>query len=222
MRSIPIKHHVFAIVCLMTIPMEASAQSAIMGRVTDVTGHGLPGVMVEVAVPVADDPPLEIRDVAVTNSTGWFEATNLRAGSYLVTFSLQGFDTVVSQDVWVGAACVTPLDAGMQELPVRTGLVVTGRSAGGARSVHGAGLRSFREVLAHRSPSSTAQEQPEIAPAVTHDHKTPPLAYPPLSRYEDDACRGSNPLWIDYLSWLPPPRACRLARLPMLRADPFH
>ncbi len=90
MRSIPIKRHVFAIVCLVSIPVEASAQSAIMGRVTDTTGHGLPGVRVGVAVPAVPGAALsEIRDVAVTNSTGWFEAANLREGSGTATPSAE-------------------------------------------------------------------------------------------------------------------------------------
>ena len=175
MRSIPIRHHVFAMVCMLTIPVEASAQSTIMGRVTDSAEHGLPGVRVEVAVPTAADGPLpEITAVTVTDSTGWFEATHLREGSYVATFAIQGFDSVVSQDVWVGPACVTALDARMQEHPLRTGLVVVGESSGEARPVHGAALRGFREVPAHRSPSRVAQEQPEMAPAATHD---PTLLY---------------------------------------------
>ena len=187
-----------------------------MGRVADATGSGLPGVRVEVAVPgVADATLLEITDVAVTNSTGWFEATHLRAGSYMVSFSLQGFDTVVSQDVWVGAACVTTLDAHMQERLLRTGLVTVGDSSGGARPVH----RALREVPAHGSPPRIAQEQSEIAPAATPDHNTPLLAHPPWSRSEDESCRESNPLWIGYLSWLPPPHTCRLAKLPMLGVE---
>ena len=219
-KNRPIKHHVFAIVCLVTIPVEASAQSVIMGRVTDDTGFGLPGVRVEAAVPaVADAPLLAITDVAVTNSTGWFEAPNLRAGSYVVTFSIQGFDTVVSHDVWVGPACVTALDARMRERPLRTGLVVAGDSSGGARRVHGAALRAFREVPAQRSLSRIVPGQHEIAPASSHDHKIPPRVYPP-SRHEDDSCRGSNPLWIGYLSWGPPPHTCRLAKLPTRRVEP--
>jgi hypothetical protein len=69
----------------------ASAQtSAIAGTVKDTSGAVLPGVTVEVSSPAL----IEKTRTSVTDGSGHFQIDALRPGTYSVTFSLPGFNTV--------------------------------------------------------------------------------------------------------------------------------
>src|SRR4051812_7779242 len=75
------------------IPSTASAQgvlASITGVVKDSSGAVLPGVTVEVSSPVL----IEKTRSAVTDGSGQYRITELRAGTYSVTFTLTGFSTV--------------------------------------------------------------------------------------------------------------------------------
>src|SRR5438445_7605451 len=78
-----------ALVCIGLLPTTAHAQSAIGGTVKDTSGAVLPGVTVEVSSPVLIE---KTRSVA-TDSNGEYKVVDLRPGTYVVTFSLQGFAT---------------------------------------------------------------------------------------------------------------------------------
>ena len=72
-------------------PVMAQAQGAsIAGVVKDTSGAVLPGVTVEAASPVL----IEKVRVAVTDAGGVFRIENLFPGTYTVTFTLPGFNTV--------------------------------------------------------------------------------------------------------------------------------
>jgi iron complex outermembrane receptor protein len=81
-----------AVVCVLALPIAASAQSQVAGTVKDESGGVLPGVTVEAASPAL----IEKSKSAVTDSNGRFQIVDLRQGTYKVTFTLTGFSTVVS------------------------------------------------------------------------------------------------------------------------------
>ena len=78
------------------LPLAAFAQtSGIAGDVKDTSGAVLPGVTVEVSSPAL----IERTRAATTDGAGRFSITNLRTGTYSVTFTLPGFNTVKRDDV---------------------------------------------------------------------------------------------------------------------------
>jgi Carboxypeptidase regulatory-like domain len=82
---------VIVIACVL-LPSAALAQqtaSGIAGIVRDTSGAVLPGVTVEAASPVLIE---KVRTV-VTNAEGRYNIVDLRPGTYVVTFTLTGFNT---------------------------------------------------------------------------------------------------------------------------------
>src|SRR5262245_50353086 len=79
-----------ALVCLMLLPANARAPSAIAGTVKDTTGAVLPGVTVE----ASSDVLIEKSKTAVTDAQGNYKIVDLRPGTYAMTFSLEGFSTI--------------------------------------------------------------------------------------------------------------------------------
>ena len=88
-------------VCLLTVNL-ASAQT-LAGTVRDTSGAVLPGVTVEASSPAL----IEKTRTAVTDGSGQYQITNLPPGTYTVTFSLQGFATVVREGVELTGGGVT-------------------------------------------------------------------------------------------------------------------
>ncbi|PYQ83729.1 MAG: hypothetical protein DMG03_12560 [Acidobacteria bacterium] len=82
---------VFAACALLLPATAAFAQtSAIAGVVRDTTGGVMPGVTVEASSPAL----IEKTRVAVTDGDGQYKIIDLRPGTYTVTFTLPGFNTV--------------------------------------------------------------------------------------------------------------------------------
>src|SRR6478672_73126 len=75
---------------LLLAPVSAFAQATIAGVVRDSSGAVLPGATVEAASPAL----IEKLRTAVTDGTGQYRIEDLRPGSYSVTFSLQGFNSL--------------------------------------------------------------------------------------------------------------------------------
>mgnify|MGYP001318998351 CR=1 FL=1 len=72
------------------VPSLVYAQAAITGVVKDASGAVLPGVTVEASSSVLIE---KVRSV-VTDDTGQYRIVDLRPGTYVVTFTLQGFSAV--------------------------------------------------------------------------------------------------------------------------------
>jgi len=89
-------------VAAVLLPAVALAQSNsnIAGVVKDATGAVLPGVTVEAASPSLIE---KVRTV-VTDSAGQYKIINLVPGTYAVTFSLQGFNTVRREGIELTAS----------------------------------------------------------------------------------------------------------------------
>ena len=84
---------VMVIAALASLPAAAfgqAAQASVVGVVRDTSAAVLPGVTVEAASPVLIE---KVRTV-VTDGSGQYRIENLRPGSYTVTFTLTGFNTV--------------------------------------------------------------------------------------------------------------------------------
>src|SRR5437764_11506934 len=81
-----------ALVCVLFIPSPAAAQqtSAIAGVVRDSSGAVLPGVTIEAASPALIE---KVRTV-VSDEKGEYKIIDLPGGTYTVSFSLTGFNTI--------------------------------------------------------------------------------------------------------------------------------
>src|SRR4051812_35419724 len=75
---------------LLALPSIGRAQSTLTGVVKDASGAVLPGVTVEAASPVL----IEKSRTVVTDGTGAYRLTDLRPGTYTITFSLEGFSSI--------------------------------------------------------------------------------------------------------------------------------
>src|SRR5215831_17848897 len=72
---------------------------SIAGNVKDTTGGALPGVNVEVASPAL----IEKVRTTVTDGSGNYKITELRPGTYSVTFTLGGFSVVKREGIELSA-----------------------------------------------------------------------------------------------------------------------
>ena len=81
-----------ALTCALLLPRAARAQQAsgIAGVVRDASGAVLPGVTAEATSPALIE---KVRTV-VSDGEGRYNIVDLRPGSYVVTFTLAGFNTV--------------------------------------------------------------------------------------------------------------------------------
>ena len=94
MRAVP-----FIVFVLVFLPAAAFAQSSITGVVRDTSGGVLPGVTVEASSPAL----IEGSKAAVTDANGIYRVVDLRPGPYVVTFALQGFNTLKREGIQLPA-----------------------------------------------------------------------------------------------------------------------
>ncbi|HWV93290.1 MAG TPA: carboxypeptidase-like regulatory domain-containing protein, partial [Vicinamibacterales bacterium] len=98
---------------IVLAPAWASAQSirpSITGVVTDSSGAVLPGVTVEAASPVL----IERGRSAVTDGRGSYRIIELDAGTYTVTFTLPGFNTVRRDGIVLSGSMTSTLNVELQ------------------------------------------------------------------------------------------------------------
>src|SRR5688572_21535014 len=103
-------HAVVALTCLVVGPSWSFAQSSITGVVRDTSGAVLPGVSVE----AASDVLIEKVRSAVTDDTGQYRILELRPGTYTVTFTLTGFQTVKREQLELPAEFVSTVNVEMR------------------------------------------------------------------------------------------------------------
>src|SRR6266568_4402254 len=96
----------FACLICALMPSMASAQSTISGVVKDSSG----AVVANAAVQAASDVLIERARTVTTNGEGRYTIVDLRPGTYVVTASAPGFDTV-KQTIEVPANVTVPVDA---------------------------------------------------------------------------------------------------------------
>src|SRR5580765_2447261 len=90
LRSMCVTAFALALVLVVSATGLAQSGSAIAGVVKDATGAVLPGVTVEAASAALIE---RVRTVS-TDGQGLYKIVDLRPGSYTVTFTLAGFNSV--------------------------------------------------------------------------------------------------------------------------------
>ncbi len=113
---------------LLTLPALAVAQestrASVTGVVKDTSGAVLPGVTVEVSSPVL----IEKTRSAVTDGTGQYRIIDLPAGTYSVTFTLTGFQTVKREGVELTGSLVATINADLKVGAVEETITVSGET----------------------------------------------------------------------------------------------
>jgi hypothetical protein len=111
--------------CLgVLIPSISSGQATLAGVVKDSTGAVLPGVTVDTSSPAL----IEKLRTATTDSTGQYQIVDLRPGTYSLTFSLSGFQTVRREGVEVSGAGVITINADLDIGGLAQTVVVQGET----------------------------------------------------------------------------------------------
>jgi carboxypeptidase family protein/TonB-dependent receptor-like protein len=103
-------------------PVAASAQSAFSGTVRDTSGAVLPGVTVEASSPVL----IEKVRTAVTDGEGNYTIVDLRPGTYLVVFSLTGFNTLRRDGIELPSNFTMTINADLRVGALEESITVTG------------------------------------------------------------------------------------------------
>jgi hypothetical protein len=109
---------------LSALPGSAFAQAAITGVVKDSSGAVLPGVTVEAASPVL----IEKARSVVTDDTGQYRIVDLRPGTYVVTFSLSGFNAVRREGIELKGDFVATVNSDLKVGSLQETITVTGES----------------------------------------------------------------------------------------------
>jgi hypothetical protein len=104
------------------IPGSALAQASLTGVVRDTTGAVMPGVTVEAASPALIE---KVRS-AVTDVAGLYRIVDLRSGTYSLTFTLPGFQTVVREGLVLSGTLTLTIPAEMHVGSVQETLTVSG------------------------------------------------------------------------------------------------
>jgi hypothetical protein len=112
-----------ATVWLAFLPGRVSAQSeaGITGVVTDPSGASLAGVTIEVASPQL----IEGTRTTTTDGSGQFRVVNLRPGTYSVTFTYAGFNTLRREGITLTASFTATVNGSLQLGQSRQQVTVT-------------------------------------------------------------------------------------------------
>src|SRR5437773_4985306 len=111
--------------CLALVPVVAAAQtSTTAGTVKDVSGASLPGVTVEVSSPALIE---KVRS-AISDGSGQYQITQLRPGTYTVTFTLPGFTVVKREGVELTSDFTATINAEMKVGAVEETITVSAES----------------------------------------------------------------------------------------------
>src|ERR1700737_3030238 len=108
--------------CLLCLPAIVAAQSQITGLVKDESGGVLPGVTVEAASPVL----IEKMKTVQTDAEGRYTVTDLRPGTYKVTFTMQGFAPVVRDGLALPGNFTATVNAELKVGTVEETITVSG------------------------------------------------------------------------------------------------
>ena len=103
---------------------QGAVQASIAGVVRDTSGAVLPGVTIEASSPVL----IEKSRTAVSDDTGRYRIIALNPGSYTVTFTLAGFNTVRREGIELTGSLTATIDTEMRVGSLEETLTVTGES----------------------------------------------------------------------------------------------
>ena len=105
-------------------PAAVYAQASIAGQVKDSSGAVLPGVTVEAASAAL----IEKTRSVVTDGTGQYRIENLRPGTYTVTFTLPGFNTVKRDGVELTGSFIATISTELRVGALEETITVTGET----------------------------------------------------------------------------------------------
>src|SRR5689334_19370093 len=100
---------VLALSSVLLLPSVVFAQAGLAGNVKDSSGAVLPGVTVEASSPAL----IEKTRSVVTDGSGNYKIENVRPGTYSVTFTLPGFNTVKREGIELAGSFVATVNADM-------------------------------------------------------------------------------------------------------------
>ena len=103
---------------------QGAVQASIAGVVRDTSGAVLPGVTIEASSPVL----IEKSRTAVSDETGRYRIIALNPGTYTVTFTLSGFNTVRREEIELTGSLTATIDIEMRVGSLEETLTVTGES----------------------------------------------------------------------------------------------
>src|SRR4029453_1630330 len=109
---------------LLTFPAHVYAQASLSGVVKATSGAVLPGVTVEASSPALIE---KVRSV-VSDGTGQYQVVNLVPGTYAVTFTLPGFNTVKREGVVLSGSFTAKIDADLRVGALEETITVTGET----------------------------------------------------------------------------------------------
>jgi len=103
---------------------QASESGAIAGVAHDSSGAALPGVTVEASSPAL----IERTRTGVTDGQGLYRITDLRPGTYTVTFSLSGFSTLKKEGIELSAGFTATVNGDLAVGALEETITVSGQS----------------------------------------------------------------------------------------------
>src|SRR4051812_32610293 len=119
-----LKAAILAVGLFVLLPSVAHAQSSFTGVVKDTSGAVLPGVTVEVASPVL----IEKTRSVITDASGGYRLVDLRAGTYSISFALEGFSSQKREGVELPSNFVMTVNSELKVGSLEETLTVTGAS----------------------------------------------------------------------------------------------
>ena len=109
---------------IVLLPSLALAQGTLTGTVKDASGAVLPGVTVEASSPAL----IEKTKAAVTDGSGQYRIIDLRPGTYSLTFTLPGFNTVKRDNIELSGTQTLTIAADMKVGGLEETITVTGET----------------------------------------------------------------------------------------------
>ncbi|MFC2141310.1 TonB-dependent receptor domain-containing protein [Acidobacteriota bacterium] len=101
---------------------DTTQTGAISGKVTDVDGSPLPGV----TVTITSTALMQASQAMITTNSGSFRFVLLSVGKYQITFELEGFKTLVKEDVGVAVRRTTNVNANLEMTTLEETVTVVG------------------------------------------------------------------------------------------------
>jgi hypothetical protein len=102
---------------------QISPSAKLEGKVVDDTGAPLPGVSIE-----ATSPKMVGKATAVTAADGSFRLFSMPSGTYEITFTLQGFKTLIRKDVYVQLSQTITMNVTLSQAALEEQVTVIGQS----------------------------------------------------------------------------------------------
>src|SRR5512138_758784 len=156
--------------------------SKMEGKVVDSTGAPLPGVNVE-----ATSPRLVGKATAVTDGEGNFRLFSLPSGIYEVTFTLQGFKTLIRKEIVVQLSQTIVLNATLEQAALEEQVTVVGQSPLIDVKSTVKGQTMTKEVFMSLPRSRSFDGLISTAPGVQYDNRTGGLSV--------DGATGTENMW---------------------------